>query len=548
MLAEVKILLIHPPGPASTDQRPSDTHPSPGLALLATVLDRAGHGVTAMDLAHLPLEVALSEVRSAQAALRPDLVGMGFLTFNRFGAYRSVAAIREVDPQVPIVLGGRHASFQWAQLLRELPVDYVLCGEAERSLPALAVALAAGDRAGAEAIEGLARRRDGEPVRQAGHLEVEDLNSLPFPDYDLLTGAPLPAGAGSQAELGLGLMVETSRGCPGGCAFCQCPAWARGRIRRRRVERVVDQIAYHHKRQGRTFFSLADDTFGDDPDYARALAEALSARDLPIRFSASARPDAALGSDLLRKLRAAGLVSLHIGAESGAARILRAMGKRCRPDQTERLVQACRQAGVATRLLLITGYPGETAETLEQTATLVQSARPDGLNLYSPILLPGTALYRKALRAGVIDEADWMRPDPELLYLAETDREGLRAMREQVLEAFGTWPRETTRARDLLSRGLRERLADWLGSTDAPLPGLRFERLVLDEQGRLKLVLTRGHHSLVLFVEDLRGSGPAYLTTGRLAVSCQADGRHPPQVIDSAVRRLAAALERLDRV
>jgi radical SAM superfamily enzyme YgiQ (UPF0313 family) len=70
-----------------------------------------------------------------------------------------------------------------------------------------------------------------------------------------------------------------------------------------------------------------------------------------------------------------------------------------------------RQAGIKSFAFFIYGYPGETPQTMEQTTRYAIELDPDFANFYPAVPYPGTALYDKAIRDGLLkpEAADWAR-------------------------------------------------------------------------------------------------------------------------------------------
>lgn len=132
---------------------------------------------------------------------RPQALGLAMYIWNREAALRLIRRLKALDPSIVVIVGGPEASHDPEGVLREAPVDFVLRGPGEASLPALLTALESGGRP--EEIPGVCLR---------GHLS-EPAPALP-PRSDLYDDA-------WQTMLG-GRMVyaETSRGCPYACAFC----------------------------------------------------------------------------------------------------------------------------------------------------------------------------------------------------------------------------------------------------------------------------------------------------------------------------------------
>ena len=72
-------------------------------------------------------------------------------------------------------------------------------------------------------------------------------------------------------------------------------------------------------------------------------------------------------------------------------------------------IEASLKAGFQVNIEFIFGYPGETPTALEQTTNYAIDLDPDFANFYPAVPYPGTELYAKAKRDGLLASEDWAR-------------------------------------------------------------------------------------------------------------------------------------------
>src|SRR3990172_4234056 len=194
------------------------TMPSLGLLSLASVARKAGIDAHIVEAAgrNLSIGATLDEL----AGIKPDLVGITATTLSIFNANETARAVHKMDPGTVTVVGGPHVSAVPEETLARFPdFDMAVLGEGEETLVELLRALS--DGRDLSTVAGLAIRADG-GVKVTGHRAmIKDLDSLPFPAWDLLTDFP---GAFRPApfryrKLPAATLV-TSRGCPNRCIFC----------------------------------------------------------------------------------------------------------------------------------------------------------------------------------------------------------------------------------------------------------------------------------------------------------------------------------------
>ncbi|MBQ3156773.1 MAG: DUF4080 domain-containing protein [Clostridia bacterium] len=138
-------------------------------------------------------------------ATAPDVLGVSLYIWNRACAAQLIRRVKVLKPEIIVIAGGPEATFSAAETFREMPIDYLLRGAGEESLPALLKALTEGT--------------DPAPIpgvcfRTASGLHLSPPAPAPAPRSDLYDDDWQTALGGRMAY------VETSRGCPFSCAFC----------------------------------------------------------------------------------------------------------------------------------------------------------------------------------------------------------------------------------------------------------------------------------------------------------------------------------------
>ncbi|MFH0861464.1 MAG: radical SAM protein [Candidatus Altiarchaeota archaeon] len=132
-----------------------------------------------------------------------------------------------------------------------------------------------------------------------------------------------------------------------------------------------------------------DDTFSFDEIRVLEICGLIDSRKMDLKWKCIKRGDI-LSEETARVMAKAGLVSVNIGVESGSTRMLEAMGKDLDLSRLRENISMLRRLGVSVSTNYIFGYPGESAQSIEETKGLIaELAVPYSVELFTPF--PGTA-------------------------------------------------------------------------------------------------------------------------------------------------------------
>ena len=230
------------------------------MASLAAAVSAAGGEARILDLnLHHDPDAAL---HGSILEFRPDFAGITFVT-PLFGAMRSIAgSIKREFPDITIIAGGAHASALPEETLSSTDLDIVAIGEGDRSLPEIVLGK---ELAG---IDGIAYKRDGCVRVNPRRGPITDLDSLPLPEWGLydLNKYRISDVMARRSPAG---WLETSRGCPFNCCFCNHGVFGRN-FRPKSPERVLREI---RSMIGLGFreIHIVDDMFSTDEDRGKKI-------------------------------------------------------------------------------------------------------------------------------------------------------------------------------------------------------------------------------------------------------------------------------------
>jgi B12-binding domain/radical SAM domain protein len=371
-------------------------------------------------------------LREALAAGRRPVVAWSFYSAGFAEAAAELARVRAAVPCAPGVAGplgvvhlagGPHASAAPEEVLRA-GFDLVAVGEGEETLPAVLARLDAGRGVGD--VPGLAWLEDGR-LRRTERARPVALDAFP----------PCAPRAGRIGPL------ELTRGCPWACRFCQTPFLFRARFRHRSLPEVRRWIRFHRELAARDLRFLTPSALswgspgaGCDLDAIEALLAAAREELGPDRrvflgsFPSELRPEHVSARALALLRRYCDNDTLIVGAQSGSARMLEAMGRGHGVDEVLRAVALCVEAGYRTSVDVMVGLPGEEEADRAATRALVARIAALGGRVHAHAFMPLPGAPWAGERPGVLD--------------AET--RGLLERLESGGAAHGQWRRQRARA------------------------------------------------------------------------------------------------------
>jgi radical SAM superfamily enzyme YgiQ (UPF0313 family) len=427
-----------------------DLQPHLGLLSLVAVIEEAGHqGVlydpkTALADGRLVLDHTLYRRMAMQILERaPDVVGFTSLGCNFICTVKVAAHVRRLAPDVPLLLGGPHASILDRETLERWPqFDAVVRGEAESTILSVLSHTHSREFAG---VAGVTYRSRGELVANPPQPLIADLDTLPRPAYD---HHPIE-------RLGLKtLRVEAGRGCPFSCTFCSTASFFGRKYRLKSANHLCQELDHLHRRYGVSDFALTHDLFTVSKDKVREFCDAV--QDRGYTWTCSARMDC-VNPELLDRMSAAGCRSIYYGVETGSPRMQEVVRKRLDLELFFPTLAHTHSLGMRATASFITGYPEEEQEDQDRTLDLIGSCFyecPEHLMVQLHLLTPepGTRLaaeFREELEYdGHIsdfnfptleaDDADAMRLDPEVFVNHHYYRS--RVPRERHILATSVYP------------------------------------------------------------------------------------------------------------
>lgn len=374
-----------------------------GLSYIAAVLKKEGHEVEIynQNLHHYP-ETHLTDYLDNN---RFDVVGLGFIAgyYEYRKAVRISKAINESKNRPFFLIGGHGPTPEPEFFLRKTGADVVVMGEGEETVVELLNARR--DNFPFTQIKGIAFREKGEYVVNERRPLIADLDSIPFPAYELfpmeyyrLLRAP------NWVNSDFIIPMISGRGCNFKCNFCY--RMDEG-FRPRSSDSIIEEIKLLKKDYGATYIVFGDELLMSSRERTTNLCNDFIKHKLNIKWLCNGRLNFAK-KDLLNLMKKSGCVFINYGIESMDDRILKNMNKALTTKQIIAGIEATLDAGISPGLNIIFGNIGENRETLRNGLEFLLKY-DDGAQMRTirPVTpYPGSPLYYYAIEKGFLKDCE----------------------------------------------------------------------------------------------------------------------------------------------
>jgi anaerobic magnesium-protoporphyrin IX monomethyl ester cyclase len=383
-----------------------------------------------------------SDIRRIVKEEKPDIVGFSVLTFNLLDCLDVAKIIRDVSPNTKICFGGFHPTIYPQETLDFPEVDYIVFGEGEATFKELVEAIDKGGNIETRlsSIDGIGWKNSfGAGCLNKARKAAPKLDEITMPAHDLIDLEKYTVVLANDSKVA---SMQTSRGCPSKCTFCDIRLT---RFRFRSAENVLEEIEYLKSRGINEFF-LVDDQFTSNKERVLKLCQLLIDKNIDIKFKISSRIDR-VDIEMLSLLKQAGCYRIHYGIESGSQRLLDYMEKEITLDQIRETVKSTKEVGIEIFAYMMIGIPTETIEDINKSINLISELKPNHVNYSICTPFPKTALYERALQQSDDPDDYWLEfaknphPDFKIRTLNDNFSESeLRTIQDRALRSFYTSP------------------------------------------------------------------------------------------------------------
>ena len=371
-----------------------------GMLCVSAYVKKSGvANVFTLNLNHIEgdeFDILLSFVKANDI----QAFGIGGLSGEFQDVSRIVRYMRQIKEDIVIIVGGGIMTADPRVTMKALPeVDYGIIGEGEITVVELLDSMA--NNRDICNVDGLIYREKGTLVQTRRRTEIEDLDSLPLPDYDgfnykqyLIENPDLSDEGRKYSQVS----VIGGRSCKYNCTFCFHPSGTT--YRQRSLDSIFTEIDYLVANYDISYVALREELFATDNKRVAEFCARIEKYDFD--WSIQLRIDS-INTELINLLKGTRCRDVFVGVESADDKVLKSMRKGITLSQIEMALDMLKEAGLNSRSGVIFGDSVETFEIAMSTLDWYERSK-DKYRLFVDMIIafPGSTLYKRACTSGVI--------------------------------------------------------------------------------------------------------------------------------------------------
>ncbi len=342
-------------------------------------------------------------------ASKPDILGVSCVTSAIIQGHKVATIAKNINEDTLTLVGGVHVTALPEETLTEFPnFDLGVLTEAEDSI--LEICAAVEEKRSVTGIRGTLYRENGKLVRALTIAEFPDVNTIPFPNREILPMewyAKKHTSRGVLRDVWRVAEIDSSRGCPYACTFCNVELTHGRKTRFRTPDNVLREIEQLVKKFGTNFIVFNDSTFTISKDRVQEIVKGLPGIGIE-GYSVNAHVNT-VDETMVKTLRDTGCFKIMFGVESGSDRVLKVIKKNSTQERILKAVNMSKKAGIpqVETCFILGADIHETEEDVRQTEGLIRKLSPDllGMGIITPF--PGTEQYVQMKELGLFENVTW---------------------------------------------------------------------------------------------------------------------------------------------
>lgn len=390
------IIIINPPfankKSAHYQLFEQDTYPNPALTIFAGLFHKEGIPYNCIDakLDDMKFQDVVLRMEEKLNGGQPTILGItnSNTTLIQYDM-DFINKLKNIYPEVPLVIGGPHVSALPEQTLQECKnIDIVCRFEGTETILELYDYYASRSNVKSLAdIKGIVYKD-----KAGGTVTVN-----PIRDKQKMDTLALGRPRWEDFSKGDTYYVFSAMGCPYQCSYCFNVTNRRFSVKP--IDYVIEELDLLISRNGMKHFVFSDATFAVNKRHTKELLERMITEGISdkVTWDCMTRVDI-FDEELVSLMKRAGCVNVALGLESGSDKVLERAHKKTNTEQIQKAVKILKKYGIVCKCFLIFGHIGETKEDMKETIKLTVKINPDEIVVGVMTPWPGTEVYNLALK------------------------------------------------------------------------------------------------------------------------------------------------------
>ena len=389
------------------------------LGQISSVLKENGYEV---DIVDTTFGMSQNKIVKRIKRFNPDIIGISSMSGDFLGAISLKNSILENDFNIPIVLGGVHATVVPEDAIKYF--DIVCIGEGEYPFLELVNKI----KGNIYDIKNFWFKKNGVVLKLPLRPVIKDLDSLPFADREGFDYKRYLKSRNYQADF------LSGRGCVFNCNYCINYAvkkiyGTKSFVRKRSVNNLIEEIEQVQQMWKIKSINFYDDLFVYDHKWLAEFSKKYSSK-IGLPFFCNSRIEFTDKRTLLL-LEKGGCDQVQIGVESGSEKIRKdVLNRQMKNSQILKVFQETKRIGIKTLAYNMLGIPFETEADIKETIDLNKAIQPDEMQVSFFTAYPGTKLYDICMKNG------WMSGPVPASFLSDTNVNYPQLPKEKIKEYY----------------------------------------------------------------------------------------------------------------
>jgi len=313
------------------------------------------------------------------------IVAFSVYVWNKNYSFELAKLLKKINPNIILIFGGPEIPIEDKNIFVNYPfMDYVIKNEGEKSFKALLEKII--ELEDKVSIPGLLINDNGQLIDTGVPLRIDDLNEIPSPYIEGVFDKIIA----DNPTVEWNATLETNRGCPYACTFCDWGSLTYSKVKKFELERVFQELEWIGKNKC-GFVTVTDANFGifveRDNQIADKLLEVQDTYGYPYTFSvtwAKNQKDEVI--NIVKKLISSEKFNqgLTVSVQSMNLDVLENIKrKNLEQHRIKEILRLCELKTVPTYTELILGLPGETLSSWKENFwQLFDSGAHTGINIF----------------------------------------------------------------------------------------------------------------------------------------------------------------------